>query len=132
MLTDGRGANARPEFVQYRAGRTPEFTRAASMVHWDFHESKRVCEHNVKLAVYWARHRLLKNIRGYPNLVSPGSSAKTDRERPIFDDSDLPAEYLAELVTLRTCMDVVKAWGAHESTCAWHRRNNGDGRVGLD
>jgi len=52
-----------PVIKQPNPGFTMEQMRARAMAHWNRGEVQRVSQYNIELVVYWARRRLVKDVR---------------------------------------------------------------------
>ncbi|KAK3347032.1 hypothetical protein B0T25DRAFT_293264 [Lasiosphaeria hispida] len=112
MLLDARGASIKSEHLVYGEGLTPEMARANSMVHFDKSEVRRICNYNEHLVTYWARLRLVADIRTFPARYGGAAANSGDASRPVFGPEALGMlpEDISELAVLRTCKDIMDAW----------------------
>ena len=97
-VCDANNASANAKYVTLNPGWTLQQARAEAMIHWDENESERVIEYNFKLAVYWARSRLLATLR---------ESQKDGNEDQIGGGNEITVN-TDELVKLVTCGDRMK------------------------
>ncbi len=93
-VCDAKNASANAKYVALNPGWTLQQARAEAMLHWDENECDRVIDYNMKLAVCWARSRLLTSLR-----ISQG----------LWEDGQNPGNEITvntdELVKLVTCAD---------------------------
>ncbi|KAK4455197.1 hypothetical protein QBC34DRAFT_374968 [Podospora aff. communis PSN243] len=59
-------------------GMSMEQMRARAMAHWNRGEVQRVSQRNIELVVYWARRRLVKDIRNYMVVANPRIFRRAD------------------------------------------------------
>jgi hypothetical protein len=83
-----------PVIKRPHPGMSMEQMRARAMAHWNRGEIQRVGQHNIGLVVYWARRRLVKDLRTCMVVANPGIFGRTNW-------LSIPgSENLAQLVSL--------------------------------
>ena len=97
-ICDAKSSSANAKYVHLNPGWTWQQARAEAMLHWDESECQRVIDYNTRLAVYWARSRLLRSLWATPQNRKVGA-CRSDSEVTINTD---------ELVRLVTCADKMK------------------------
>lgn len=96
-VCDAKSSGANAKYVALTPGWTLQQARAEAMMHWDENECERVIDYNTKLAVCWARSRLLTSLRTSQAGARP--AANIQNELTVNMD---------ELVKLVTCADKMK------------------------
>ncbi|KAK3934374.1 hypothetical protein QBC46DRAFT_427632, partial [Diplogelasinospora grovesii] len=102
-VCDAKSSGANAKYVALTPGWTLQQARAEAMTHWDEHECDRVIEYNTKLAVCWARSRLLAPHRA----SASGGSAVAQCSRPVGTQNEIVVN-TGEFVKLVTCADKMK------------------------
>jgi len=97
-VCDAKSSAANAKYVNLNLGWTWQQARAEAMVHWDENEYQRVIEYNTRLAVCWARSRLLTSMRAASRTQAGGEGHGYNE---ITANTD-------ELVLLVTCADKMK------------------------
>ncbi|KAK0638634.1 hypothetical protein B0T16DRAFT_421464 [Cercophora newfieldiana] len=94
-----------PKIKRPNPGLTMEQMRRRAMAHWNRGEIQRVSQHNIELVVYWARRRIVREIR--VALVVAHPSIFTRQHWLIIPGE----EDVAELVPLVKSEEFVREYG---------------------
>lgn len=99
LVADHRGCMVHPSQVRSTYHLTLEQASAVAISRRDSRESKRVGTHNLRLVIYWARRRLVADIKRFLASRDTGTVSYFPPADP-----EQPAEDLAELVQFRPAM----------------------------
>ncbi|KAK3379636.1 hypothetical protein B0T24DRAFT_590171 [Lasiosphaeria ovina] len=102
-VCDAKGSGASAKYVALNPGWTLQQARAEAMMHWDEHEVERIIEYNAKLAVCFARSRLLALHRA----SGSGGTTLPQGSRPVGTLNEV-AINTDDFVKLVTCADKMK------------------------
>jgi hypothetical protein len=101
-LADHRGCTLHLSQVRVSGRLTLEQARGAAISRRDFREAKRVGIHNLRLVIYWARRRLVADIKRFLAASDTGTVSYFPPEDP-----EQPAEDLGELVQFRPALPLM-------------------------
>lgn len=101
ITCDAKSSAAKDEYVRLFPGWTMAQAHSECITHFDAHESERVGTYNNRLAVCWARSRLLVSLRVSAESSTQGTEVPRG-ERPVGTLNEIPVN-ARELVKLETC-----------------------------
>jgi hypothetical protein len=78
-------------------GLTMKQMRARAMAHWNRAEIQRVCQYNIAVLVYWARRRLIRDLRISMVVAHPSVFTRTEWIAIPSPDEDLAEPELESL-----------------------------------
>ena len=134
---DARSGAAHVKYISLDNNYTKEQARVHAAMRWDRNERKRVGLHNLEVALYLGRERIINFLRRH-QLATP-TNPRYDAEAPSATGS--PEDDFSLFVQLRACGEIMErsltVWSdiyhihANSSTSASSRFSAGTGAISL-